>query len=859
MLENVAVKKISQITDADTLDGYEGIPLVKNGSTRKTALSLIKNYVLSFLNPDINKVKITKSLVYDFGAVGGDASLDTAAFINGTAWAKLTGGVLTLERAALEGRPLLINNTATVQLGSSGTLNIKGVGYPTIKMANNVIVNTPSSYKNHKAILRIEGGADIWIKGIIWDGNNQNQVYPPKLPSTNEYVPTPSTGSTAVVGGLSVNASDYFNFGRGSTPRRHNAMVEVFSDGVNRPNLYVTDCRGENAYLNAFAAIDCKEVVFDKFNTKSNACNGVAFSACESFTAVNCKGWRDGVCDAFPQTQFFGDRAQIQSREWQPQLTSATENMPVFNEGNSKLTQMVYLDNLSTEQNAVLGQFIRGYVELRIGSIFNRNPGYGRITGSFTTPGDVYGPWGFWAEGGNIVHVVGDIILQADNIRAGDMKPGVAYIVSTDGRFSDTASPFGKIQGQYRTHIGRIIGYCGQTWASGGDAAAVSSRKNNIQTGAILTSFSNIGTIDIEGWTLNAAQFINHSFVGPLRIRNINVDRFFARNGLGTEALYLRQIGSPTGNVENIKFGRVVIRDIRNLTPITDIRQGINLSEAWRPTSSSPGVKVELTIEDLDIDGLNETDSAFNLNTGIRLRCSNDSVINIRSGRFTNLTNAVRGESVGIMTISNTTSDGIARLVYMDLSDSTRLVGNIGTLALYHNVTRNLITANYGFAFGATSNIISELISEGNSWQGTGSTSGGIPTGWLTNPAKFRISDLDSMTSKITPQRIFTSNPTVEPHIIGEIVQRQTIYTASISGNTMTVTAVSSGTIAVGQQVSGTGVPSGTTVTALGTGTGNTGTYTVSTSSTTASTTITGASWFQAVRRGGGVNNWRSM
>jgi hypothetical protein len=66
-----------------------------------------------------------------------------------------------------------------------------------------------------------------------------------------------------------------------------------------------------------------------------------------------------------------------------------------------------------------------------------------------------------------------------------------------------------------------------------------------------------------------------------------------------------------------------------------------------------------------------------------------------------------------------------------------------------------------------------------------------------------------------------------------------TSFTASIAGTTMTVTAVGSGTIAVGQLITGTGVTAGTTITALGTGTGSTGTYTVSASQTTASTTIT--------------------
>jgi hypothetical protein len=62
--------------------------------------------------------------------------------------------------------------------------------------------------------------------------------------------------------------------------------------------------------------------------------------------------------------------------------------------------------------------------------------------------------------------------------------------------------------------------------------------------------------------------------------------------------------------------------------------------------------------------------------------------------------------------------------------------------------------------------------------------------------------------------------------------------TASISGTVMTVTAVASGAIVVGQTVFGTGVTANTTVTSFGTGTGGVGTYNVSASQTVASTTI---------------------
>lgn len=61
-------------------------------------------------------------------------------------------------------------------------------------------------------------------------------------------------------------------------------------------------------------------------------------------------------------------------------------------------------------------------------------------------------------------------------------------------------------------------------------------------------------------------------------------------------------------------------------------------------------------------------------------------------------------------------------------------------------------------------------------------------------------------------------------------------FTASIAATTMTVTAVASGTLAVGQTVIGTGVAAGTVITALGSGSGSTGTYTVGVSQTVGST-----------------------
>lgn len=95
--------------------------------------------------------------------------------------------------------------------------------------------------------------------------------------------------------------------------------------------------------------------------------------------------------------------------------------------------------------------------------------------------------------------------------------------------------------------------------------------------------------------------------------------------------------------------------------------------------------------------------------------------------------------------------------------------------------------------------------------------------------------------------------------VIHELTPNQYVYTigpggmvgatvtGSIAGNVLTVTALASGALAVGQSLTGTGIAAGTVITALGTGlggnsTGAIGTYFVNTSQTVASTTITASS-----------------
>ena len=65
------------------------------------------------------------------------------------------------------------------------------------------------------------------------------------------------------------------------------------------------------------------------------------------------------------------------------------------------------------------------------------------------------------------------------------------------------------------------------------------------------------------------------------------------------------------------------------------------------------------------------------------------------------------------------------------------------------------------------------------------------------------------------------------------------VFTGSMTGTALTVTAVSTGTLTIGQTVLGAGVMSGTTIVAFGSGIGGVGTYTVSVSQTLTSQSLT--------------------
>lgn len=116
---------------------------------------------------------------------------------------------------------------------------------------------------------------------------------------------------------------------------------------------------------------------------------------------------------------------------------------------------------------------------------------------------------------------------------------------------------------------------------------------------------------------------------------------------------------------------------------------------------------------------------------------------------------------------------------------------------------------------------------------GSGTWNGTSTTNWYTDLARTIPA---AAAPTYTDDVVFDATSNATSYTVTTNVAA--LFTASISGTTMTVSSVTSGTLAVGQTIlplTNT-LPSGVTITALGTGTGGTGTYTLSSSFTIGST-----------------------
>jgi hypothetical protein len=100
----------------------------------------------------------------------------------------------------------------------------------------------------------------------------------------------------------------------------------------------------------------------------------------------------------------------------------------------------------------------------------------------------------------------------------------------------------------------------------------------------------------------------------------------------------------------------------------------------------------------------------------------------------------------------------------------------------------------------------------------------------------------ESMMVSYKTEIVYPIVPGQTQYTIGPGGQIGAVFTGSILGNILTVTSISSGAIALGMTLSGTGIANNTTIVAFQSGAGNNineaGTYTLNNSQTVASTTI---------------------
>lgn len=140
------------------------------------------------------------------------------------------------------------------------------------------------------------------------------------------------------------------------------------------------------------------------------------------------------------------------------------------------------------------------------------------------------------------------------------------------------------------------------------------------------------------------------------------------------------------------------------------------------------------------------------------------------------------------------------------------------------------IAANVVTASGASNSVTGSI-------SGTTLTVSAIGAGTVLGAGQTLAgANIDPNTSIVSQMTGTAGNTGTYQVSIGQTIASTAI---TVSGGGLTVSAVTSGTLVVGQAVSGTGVTAGTTITGLGTGTGGTGTYTISMPSTASAASVT--------------------
>lgn len=245
----------------------------------------------------------------------------------------------------------------------------------------------------------------------------------------------------------------------------------------------------------------------------------------------------------------------------------------------------------------------------------------------------------------------------------------------------------------------------------------------------------------------------------------------------------------------------------------------------------------------------------LNVTSGVSLTATRDLIVPAINKNYIvkNATTGSQSIRVIVAGVGVTIPSGKTALIYNNGTDIGYQFDHLGALDLSGALTGT--TAAFSGAVSGTTGTFSGAVS-GTTGTFSGAVSG--TTGTFSGDGDFSGTGQVKVPAGTTAQRsgspangmtrYNTSTNQMEAYsngawvslapLVGSTIATTGNYTASISGTTMTVTAVTSGTIQVGQLIGGTGVTANTRITALGTGTGGTGTYTVSDSQTVSSTTI---------------------
>lgn len=166
----------------------------------------------------------------------------------------------------------------------------------------------------------------------------------------------------------------------------------------------------------------------------------------------------------------------------------------------------------------------------------------------------------------------------------------------------------------------------------------------------------------------------------------------------------------------------------------------------------------------------------------------------------------------------------VGQKVFANYADGSCYAAAAGTAVQTASVTASLATTG----ILTVSAVGSGALAPGSVLSGTGvPVTGATITSQLTGTIG-GTGTYQTNTSGVTlTSRTFTTSGSVETNFYCDSnVAVPAVVTGSIdAAGLLTITAVASGVLVVGQQLTGTGVPSNTTIIGLGTGTGGTGTY----------------------------------